>query len=121
MAMGFPVEEMQKKLDNARALMEEQNLSGLLLTATANYYYFTGIRKLADWATFTRPVFLLLPRKKEPVLYVQNFGYPECRSRSFVQDIRSFPDLMTTPLGGAGVHYEGAGYGQGQGGLRAGL
>lgn len=101
--------------------MEEQNLSGLLLTATANYYYFTGIRKLADWATFTRPVFLLLPRKKEPVLYVQNFGYPECRSRSFVQDIRSFPDLMTTPLGGAGVHYEGAGYGQGQGGLRAGL
>lgn len=98
--LGFPVEEMQKKLDNARALMEEQNLSGLLLTATANYYYFTGIRKLADWATFTRPVFLLLPRKKEPVLYVQNFGYPECRSRSFVQDIRSFPDLMTTPLEG---------------------
>ena len=38
--LGFPVEEMQKKLDNARALMEEQNLSGLLLTATANYYYF---------------------------------------------------------------------------------
>ena len=98
--LGFPVEEMQKKLDNARALMEAQDLSGLLLTATANYYYFTGIRKLADWATFTRPVFLLLPRKKEPVLYVQNFGYPECRSRSFVQDIRSFPDLMTTPLEG---------------------
>ena len=54
--LGFPVEEMQKKLDNARALMEAQDLSGLLLTATANYYYFTGIRKLVD-SLYARQIF----------------------------------------------------------------
>ena len=54
--LGFPVEEMQKKLDNARALMEAQDLSGLLFTATANYYYFTGIRKLAD-SLYARQIF----------------------------------------------------------------
>ncbi|NLC37675.1 MAG: hypothetical protein GX779_00225, partial [Clostridia bacterium] len=42
--LEFPVEEMKQKINNARKLILEQGLAGLMITAEANYYYFTGYR-----------------------------------------------------------------------------
>ena len=75
-------------------------MTGMVVTAAANHYYFTGVRKLANWATFTRTVFVFIPRDKEPVLYVQNFGGPEAVSRSAVRDVRTFDEIMGAPVNG---------------------
>lgn len=98
--LDFPVEEMNLRIAKAKALLAEENMSGMVVTAAANHFYFTGFRKLANWATFTRTVFVFIPRDKEPVLYVQNFGGPEALARSAVQDVRTFDEVMGAPVSG---------------------
>lgn len=98
--LDFPIEEMEQKIVNARELMSREGFSGMVITAAANHFYFTGFRKLANWATFTRTVFVFIPREKAPVLYVQEFAGPEAKSRSAIQDVRAFPDIMGAPVKG---------------------
>ncbi len=98
--LEFPVEEMELRLAGAREEMEKAGLSGMVVTAAANHFYFTGFRKLANWATFTRTVFVFLPRHRDPVLYVQDFAGPEAVSRSFIRDVRTFGDIMGAPVEG---------------------
>ena len=96
--LDFPVEEMELRIRRAKELLAEEDMAGMVVTAAANHFYFTGVRKLANWATFTRTVFVFIPRDKEPVLYVQNFGGPEALSRSAVQDVRTFDEIMGAPV-----------------------
>lgn len=98
--LDFPVEELRQKIINAKILMEQEGMSGMVVTAAANHFYFTGFRKLANWATFTRTVFVFIPRDREPVLYVQEFAGPEAKSRSAVQDVRTFKEIMSAPVDG---------------------
>ena len=98
--LDFPVEEMELRIRRAKELLAEEDMAGMVVTAAANHFYFTGVRKLANWATFTRTVFVFIPRNKEPVLYVQNFGGPEALSRSAVQDVRTFDEIMGAPVDG---------------------
>jgi len=98
--LEFPVEEMNLRIANAKELMVKENLSGIVVTAAANHFYFTGFRKLANWATFTRTVFVFIPREKEPILYVQEFAGPEALARSAVQDVRTFKEVMGAPVDG---------------------
>lgn len=98
--LDFPVEEMELRIRRAKELLAEEDMAGMVVTAAANHFYFTGVRKLANWATFTRTVFVFIPRDKEPVLYVQNFGGPEALSRSAVQDVRTFDEIMGAPVDG---------------------
>lgn len=96
----FPVEEMWERIRNAQELMVQEDMSGIVVTAAANHFYFSGFRKLANWATFTRTVFVFVPRDKEPVLYVQEFGGPEAKSRFFGNDVRTFKEIMSAPVDG---------------------
>jgi Xaa-Pro aminopeptidase len=98
--LDFPVEEMHQKIANAKALIAQEEMSGIVVTGAANHFYFTGFRKLANWATFTRTVFVFIPRDKDPVLYVQEFAGPEAKSRSAVQDVRTFKEIMSAPVNG---------------------
>lgn len=98
--LDFPIEEMQLRIEKAKAYMEEAGMKGMVVTAAANHFYFTGFRKLANWATFTRTVFVFIPVGKDPVLYVQNFAGPEALSRSAVQDVRTFDEVMGAPVDG---------------------
>ena len=98
--LDFPIDEMDRRIQNARVLMAREGLSGLMVTAAANHFYFTGIRKLANWATFTRTVFVFIPLEKAPVLYVQDFDGPECRSRSSVRDVRTYSNVLGGPVKG---------------------
>ena len=98
--LDMPVEEMDQRYANVRRYMEEAGLNGIVVTAAANHYYFSGIRKLANWSTFTRTVFVFIPLKKDPVIYNQNFGEAEAISRSYVQDVRSYATVMGGPVDG---------------------
>lgn len=98
--LDFSYEEMRQKIVNAKELMREKGLSGMVVTSACNHFYFTGFRKLADWATFTRTVFVFIPIEKEPVLYVQDFAGPEAESRSAVRDVRTFHEVMGAPVDG---------------------
>lgn len=98
--LDFSFEEMQQKLENARTLLKRDGLSGMVVTSACNHWYFTGVRKLADWATFTRTVFVFIPAEKDPVIYVQEFGGPDTIVRSAVRDVRTFPDIMGAPVDG---------------------
>ncbi len=98
--LEFPIEEMNRRIANARKLMTEEGMSGMMVTAAANHFYFTGFRKLANWATFTRSVFVFIPLEKDPVLYVQDFAGPEARARSSVRDVRTFSEVMGGPVKG---------------------
>lgn len=98
--LDFPIEEMNLRIEKAKGLMEEAGMSGMVVTAAANHFYFTGFRKLANWSTFTRTVFVFIPTKGNPVLYVQNFAGPEALSRSAVQDVRTFGEVMGAPVDG---------------------
>jgi Xaa-Pro aminopeptidase len=91
---------MEQKIMNAKMLMARKDMSGMVVTGAANHFYFTGFRKLANWATFTRTVFVFIPRDKEPVLYVQEFDGPEAKSRSAVRDVRTFEEIMSAPVDG---------------------
>ena len=62
--LDFPIEEMRLRIQNAKKLLEEADMTGMVVTAAANHYYFTGVRKLANWATFTRTIFVFIPNFK---------------------------------------------------------
>lgn len=98
--LDFPIEEMNLRIERAKALLAEADMTGMVVTAAANHFYFTGFRKLANWSTFTRTVFVFIPRDKAPVLYVQNFAGAEAVSRSAVQDVRTFDEVMGAPVNG---------------------
>ena len=96
----FPMEEMNRKLLNARELICMEGFSGIVVTGAANHFYFTGFRKLANWASFTRTVFVFIPRDNEPIMYVQEFDGPEAASRSAYPDVRTFKEIMSAPVDG---------------------
>jgi len=95
--LEFPAAEMARRMDNAQVLLGQSDLQGLLITAEANYYYFTGYRPHTSWSTFTRPAYLFISKEHAPVLLVQVFAFPEAQSRSAVADVRYFDDVTGSP------------------------
>lgn len=98
--LDFPIEEMNLRIAKAKEYLAEAGMNGMVVTAAANHFYFSGFRKLDDWATFTRTVFVFIPVEKDPVIYVQNFGEAEALSRSAVQDVRCYDTVMGGPVDG---------------------
>jgi len=90
----FPREEYEARLGRAQALMQAQNIDALLITAEANYFYFTGHRTHSPWSTFTRPHVAVLTRDGGAAMIVHCFTRPEAESRSFVADVREYGSLV---------------------------
>ena len=90
----FPREEYEARLARAQALMQAQNIDALLITAEANYFYFTGHRTHSPWSTFTRPHVAVLTRDGGAAMIVHCFTRPEAESRSFVADVREYGSLV---------------------------
>ena len=66
----FPTEEFLHRVEKARALMDQEGLDALLLTAKENVIYFSGIRTIA-WNSKHRPMGIVLPREKDkPIISV---------------------------------------------------
>src|SRR3972149_8561186 len=56
----FPVEEYRPRLARMRAVMAEEAIDALLLTAKENVVYFSGIQTIG-WEAKHRPLGLIVP------------------------------------------------------------
>lgn len=79
-ATPITVEERRARIENARRLMREQNLNGILLTGGTSLDYFTGIR----WGLSERLLALVVPVTGRAFLVCPAFE--EERAREQVQD-----------------------------------
>lgn len=99
MRLRFSADEYRGRVERAIQTMEKGELDALLITAEANYNYFSGMRHFTPWTTFTRAVLLILPKEKPPVLIVQGFLREDATRDSWISDIRSYSELTGTPIG----------------------
>lgn len=92
----MPVQEYPERIAQARRLMTEQGLDGLVVTDPVHYRYFTGHR-VPSWMK-SRPSIFVLPLTGEPALIT--WSGPEMFARlyeypfpSWVEDRRIYPDV----------------------------
>ena len=86
---GFSAREFAARAERAQRIMREHSFDGLLLTMPHNVRYFTGF-DTQFWESPTRPWFIVLPVKGEPVAVIPEIGVPEMAA-TWVKDIRSWP------------------------------
>lgn len=98
MRLEFPRDEYLRRHERTVDLMGQQDLDGLLITAEANYNYLSGFRHFAPWTTFSRPVLLVVPKDRDPVLTVQDFQREDARRDSWITDVRGYPGLLGVPF-----------------------
>lgn len=85
---GFPKAEFETRTRNAQRLMQEADISGILLTTEAEVRYFTGFHTLF-WQSPTRPWFVFLPADGKPIAIIPEIGAELMRS-TWVEDIRTW-------------------------------
>ncbi len=88
-ARGFPAAEYQARVERARERMSAARLDALLVTTPANVRYFSGFDS-QFWASPTRPWFLVVPRRADPIAVIPEIGVPGM-ARTWVEAIRSWP------------------------------
>jgi Xaa-Pro aminopeptidase len=81
--------EVEARARRAQQLMAEQGLDGLLLSSEVNFRYFTGVRS-QFFCSPTRPWFVLVPGKGEPVALVAEAAEATMRD-SWIEDVRTWP------------------------------
>lgn len=98
MRLEFSETEYKKRYARAVDLMGQNGLDGLVVTAEANYNYFSGFRHFTPWTTFTRPVLLIMSKDTDPVLLVQGFQRADVGRDTWVTDVRGYPDMLGVPV-----------------------
>jgi Xaa-Pro aminopeptidase len=84
------------RLAQARALMEQAGLDGLLLIASTNLTFLSGYPYVDT--NLARPFFFLLPRTEPPALLVHEGRQFEARANSWVEDVRVYKRLSVAPV-----------------------
>ena len=85
---GFPQIEFEQRLEKAQRLMSEKELDVMLFCTEAEVRYFTGFLT-QFWQSPTRPWFLCLPGKGNPVAVIPEIG-ADCMERTWIEDIRTW-------------------------------
>lgn len=88
----FSTAEYLTRTAAAQNLMAKQGLDALLLTTEAEIRYFTGFRTLF-WQSPTRPWFLVIPLKGDPVAVIPSIG-GDLMGQTWIKDIRCWPSPM---------------------------
>jgi len=70
---GFDITEYKARVSKALKLMEKNNIEMLLITSPQNFRYFSGLDSYF-WESPTRPWFLLLSLRNEPIAIVPSIG-----------------------------------------------
>lgn len=98
MSMKFSKNEYGLRYKRACSLMEENEVDALLITGEENYTYFSGHQTLAPNDTYSRPMLLLLPRERDPVIISPSI-YAEPISRiSWIRDVRNHNQMGAAPM-----------------------
>ena len=85
---GFPQIEFEQRLEKAQRLMSEKDLDVMFFCTEAEVRYFTGFLT-QFWQSPTRPWFLCLPGKGNPVAVIPEIG-ADCMERTWIEDIRTW-------------------------------
>ena len=85
---GFPQIEFEQRLEKAQRLMSEKDLDVIFFCTEAEVRYFTGFLT-QFWQSPTRPWFLCLPGKGNPVAVIPEIG-ADCMERTWIEDIRTW-------------------------------
>ena len=70
---GFENSEFENRVKKARVLMDKNHMDLLLITSPHNFRYFSGLDSYF-WESPTRPWFLLIPLKSDPIAVVPSIG-----------------------------------------------
>lgn len=84
----FPKSEFEARVERAQSLMLEQSIDALFFTSEPEIRYFTGFRTLF-WQSPTRPWFLILPAKGNPIAIIPEIGAALMRN-TWIDDVRSW-------------------------------
>ena len=96
---GFPADEFQGRITRLQSAMTERDLSALLLTSAADFFYVTGFLT-RFWESPARPWFLVVPCDRPPVAVIPSIGEP-LMARTGLADIRTWeaPDPRDDGIG----------------------
>ncbi len=89
----FPQREYETRYQNARALMEKQNLDAIIIMEEVNLAYFSGFRKILPLGSKVRTYmlrFFILPRDGTPILIIPLEMRGNADSMTWIDDIRFF-------------------------------
>jgi len=81
--------EYRKRLERAQARMSRAGIDVLLLTTEPEIRWFTGFHT-RFWQSPTRPWFLIVPRRDDPVAVIPTIG-AAAMARTWMEDIRTWP------------------------------
>jgi creatinase len=90
----WTISEMQRRLEDLYALMDERSLDAVILTSVHNVLYYTGF----FCPPFGRLHSAVIPRKGEPALIVSTIEDLRPRHCCYYEDIRPFHDWEMSPL-----------------------
>ena len=85
---SFPKSEFENRTLKAQRLMTEQEIDAILLTTEPNVRYFSGFFT-QFWQSPTRPWFLIVPRKENPIAVIPEIGLAGMES-TWVEDIKTW-------------------------------
>jgi Xaa-Pro aminopeptidase len=96
---GFPMPEFQDRLSRAQQMMQDANLSALLLTTEPEIRYFTGFLT-RFWESPTRPWFVVIPLSGDPIAVIPAIG-AHLMQQTWISDIRTWraPDYDDDGIG----------------------
>ena len=90
----WTIGEMQRRLQNLYALMDEKSLDAVILTTLHNVLYYTGF----FCPPYGRLHSAVIPRKGEPALIVSTIEDVRPQYCCYYEDIRTFHDWEMSPL-----------------------
>jgi Xaa-Pro aminopeptidase len=85
---GFPESEYRARTKRAQLLMQDADLSALLLTTEPEVRYYTGFLT-RFWESPTRPWFVVVPADGDPIAIIPAIG-AHLMSQTWVGDIRTW-------------------------------
>ncbi len=116
----FPREEYDARWRRAREAMGRAGMDALLVTSEANYRYFSG-HYSGFWISKARPMLMLLPREREPVLLLTKNQVPLAEAMSPIADIRSWDGFMAEAVPALADTIRGLSLGRGRIGAELGF
>jgi Xaa-Pro aminopeptidase len=90
----FDKREFEHRWQRARTLMAEAQLDALFITSTNNFRYLSG-HVTPFWVSKTRPLFFLLPLRRDPILLVTTNQVETAQATSWVEEVRSWEGFAT--------------------------
>ncbi len=116
----FEQVEYHTRWRRAREAMAAAGLDALFVTSEANYRYLSG-HHTGFWISKARPMMMLLPRDRDPVLFLTTNQVPQAEAMSPVRDIRSWDGFMAEATPVVGDALKGLGLARGRIGAELGF